>query len=262
MGDGALQKCDQAGVMGVSRQNIYDDPTFFEGYRRLRQNPGSANDLFEEPALFALLPDVRGRAVVDLGCGDGGHCMRLVRAGAREVVGVDISENMLAAARANNADPRIEYLRLPMEDLRALNRRFDVAVSSLAVHYVADFPALARDVRALLDAGGVFVFSQEHPLTSCFSGGERWTRDADGNKLHANIADYCVEGARDTRWFVDGVRKYHRTFSTIVNALVDAGFRIDRVVEPTPDAGMMRAHPEHADLRHKPDFMLVRATAV
>ena len=246
----------------MSRQNIYDDETFFDGYRRLRQNPFSANALFETPVLFSLLGDVRGLDVLDLGCGAGGHCRRLAEAGARLVVGVDISENMLAAAAAENAHPRVTYRRLAMEDIRALEARFDVVVSSLAIHYVADFAALARDVRALTDAGGRFVFSQEHPLTTCFSGGERWTRDASGRKLHANVSNYSVDGPRDTTWFVDGVRKYHRTFSTIVNALADAGFRIDRMLEPIGDDALRRDHPEQVDLIHKPDFLLVAATAL
>lgn len=245
----------------MSRQNIYDDAAFFEGYRRIREKPSNANDLVETPALFQLLPDVRGKAVIDLGCGAGGHCRRLVEAGAREVVGVDISEKMLAAARAENADPHIEYRRLAMEDVAAVGRRFDVAVSSLAVHYVENFAALARDVRALLNPGGWFVFSQEHPLNTCFTTGERWTRDENGNKLYANISNYSVDGARDSTWFVDGVRKYHRTFASIVNALVAAGFIVERLVEPVPGAAVLEKYPDHADERHKPDFLLVRARA-
>lgn len=243
----------------MSYQNIYDDPAFFDGYSRLREKPDNANDLFETPALLSLLPDLSGKAVLDLGCGMGGHCAEFIRRGAARVVGVDISEKMLAAARTENGHPRIEYLRLPMEEIGSLEGPFDVAVSSLAIHYVADYAALAADVYRLLAGGGAFVFSQEHPLTSCFSTGERWTKDAQGNKLYANVSNYSVDGERETEWFVEGVRKYHRTFSTIVNALVDAGFIVERLVEPVPDAEMMRKYPRHRDLLHKPDFLLVRA---
>ena len=240
-------------------QNIYDDPAFFDGYRKLRERPDNANDLFETPALFSLLADLSGAAVLDLGCGMGDHCAEYARRGAARVLGVDISERMLAAAREKNAYPRIEYRRLAMEELSALEGPFDAVASSLAIHYVADFAALARDVHRLLRPGGVFVFSQEHPLTSCYSGGERWTKDADGNKICANIARYSVDGERDSTWFVDGVKKYHRTFSTLINALVDAGFRVERLLEPVPDADMARRYPRHRDLLHKPDFLLVRA---
>ena len=243
----------------MAKQNIYDDPTFFDGYSRLREKADNANDVFETPALMSLLPDLAGCAVLDLGCGMGDHCAEYVRRGAARVVGIDISERMLAAARERNGDPRVEYRRLPMEELGALEGPFDVVASSLAIHYVADYAGLAAGVFRLLRPGGVFVFSQEHPLTSCFTTGERWTKGENGEKLFANISNYSVDGERETTWFVDGVKKYHRTFSTVVNTLADAGFIVERLLEPVPTPEMARAYPRHADLLHKPDFLLVRA---
>ena len=53
----------------MAKQNIYDNETFFEGYRKIRENEVNANKLFESPALLSLMPDLRGRKVLDLGCG-------------------------------------------------------------------------------------------------------------------------------------------------------------------------------------------------
>lgn len=55
------------------------------------------------------------------------------------------------------------------------------------------------------------------------------------------------------------MKKYHRKFSTIVNALADAGFTIEHMVEPAPDEVLLQKYPEYADLKHKPDFLIVRA---
>lgn len=243
----------------MAMQNIYDNDTFFAGYEALRQNPASANRLFELPALLSLLPDLQGKTVLDLGCGFGEHCTQYVRAGASAVVGVDLSEKMLEVARRENADPRIRYLHLPMEQIGTLEGQFDLVVSSLALHYVEDYGTLVRDVYALLERGGAFVFSQEHPLTTCHAGGERWTRDAQGRKLHANLANYGREGERESTWFVDGVKKYHRTFATVLNTLTHAGFTVEELAEPLPTPELLAQHPEYADLYHKPDFLLVRA---
>ena len=243
----------------MALQNIFDNPEFFDGYSRLRQRAVNANNLFEIPAFLALLPDLNGKSVLDLGCGMGERCMDYIRRGAARVVGVDISENMLAAARERNAHPRIEYLRLPMEEIGGLEGPFDVVASSLAIHYVADYAGLVRQVFGLLRSGGTFVFSQESPLNTCFSTGERWTRDAEGRKIHANLSNYSVDGERETRWFVDGIKKYHRSFSTVVNTLIDAGFVVQRLEEPVPTPEMAREYPEYADLLHKPDFLLIRA---
>lgn len=243
----------------MARQNIFDDPVFFEGYKRIREREDNANILFEIPALFSLLPDLSGKTVLDLGCGFGEHCKAFVSRGAERVVGIDISEKMLAAARRENSDPAIEYMQMPIEDLDRLDGSFDVVVSSLAFHYVEDFPAVVKKIRDKMNAGGLFVFSQEHPLTTAYGGGDRWTKDEDGNKLYVNLSDYGREGERESTWFVDGIRKYHRMFSTIVNTLTDAGFTIERVIEPLPDDDLLRRYPAHKDLFHKPDFLLIKA---
>ena len=96
-------------------------------------------------------------------------------------------------------------------------------------------------------------------MNSCFTAGERWTKNEKGEKIFANISNYSVDGERETTWFVDGVKKYHRTISTVVNTLVDAGFVVERLVEPVPTPEMAREYPDCADLLHKPDFLLVRA---
>lgn len=51
------------------KQNIYDNPKFFESYHKLRSSKITYNDFVEQPALKALLPDLTGKRVLDLGCG-------------------------------------------------------------------------------------------------------------------------------------------------------------------------------------------------
>ncbi len=241
----------------MAKQNIYDNETFFAGYKKIRDNEGNANNLFEIPALFSMMPDLKGKRVLDLGCGFGGHCKQFVDRGAQKVVGIDISEKMLEVAKAENCDPKITYMNMPMEDIAGLQEKFDVVISSLAFHYVEDFEGVIRNIHSLLEENGIFIFSQENPLCTCHSGGDRWTRDANGNKLYMNLADYGVEGERKTVWFVDNVKKYHRTFSTIVNALIEAGFTIEKMIEPLPTEELLEKYPDYRDLFHKPDFLLI-----
>lgn len=246
----------------MSKQNIYDNETFFEGYKRLRDNPLNANDLFEIPALLSLMPDLNGKSVLDLGCGFGDHCMKYAEMGAERITGVDISEKMLAVAREKNSAPKIEYIRMPIEEISQLRNRYDIVISSLAFHYVEDLGAVLRSIHSLLCDGGILVFSQENPLVTCHSSGERWTRDASGNKLYVNLSDYGIEGERRTKWFVEGVQIYHRMFSTIAELLIDSGFSIERMIEPLPDEELLKSFPEYRDLFHKPDFLIIRAGKV
>lgn len=243
----------------MAQQNIYDNETFFAGYKKLRDNEANANNLFEIPALFSMMPDLNGKRVLDLGCGFGEHCKRFVERGAQKVVGIDISEKMLEVARAENTDPKITYINMPMEEIAQLQEKFDVVISSLAFHYVEDFEGVIKNIYALLEENGVFIFSQENPLNTCHTGGNRWTRDEKGNKLYMNLANYGVEGERESVWFVDNVKKYHRTFSTIANTLIDAGFIIEKMIEPLPTEELLEKYPDYEDLFHKPDFLLIRA---
>jgi len=243
-------------------QNIFDNPTFFDGYRKLRENPFSANELVEKPALFALCPDLTGKRVLDMGCGYGENCREFARRGAAEVVGIDISERMLAAAEAENDCEAVRFLHMSMSELSRLEGKFDVIFSSLAMHYIKDFPALARAAADHLTDGGLLIFSQEHPLSTAKTDNIYWEKDADGNVLHYRLTDYCVPGVRHTRWFVDSVEKYHRTFSEILNALIAAGFVIENVHETLPSEEIMQKYPGYRKDLHKPDFLLIIRNAV
>lgn len=243
----------------MAKQNIYDNETFFEGYKKIRENEANANNVFEIPALFSLLPDLKGKSVLDLGCGFGEHCKGFIKKGAAKVVGVDISEKMLEVAREENSDPRITYLNMAMEDIGSLEEHFDVVVSSLAFHYVEDFDGVVGKIYRLLNKDGEFIFSQEHPLNTCFTRGSRWTFDENGEKIFANVSNYCVETENESTWFVDNVKRYHRMFSTIVNTLTDNGFEVKRLIEPIADEELLKKYPQFKDSCHKPDFLLIKA---
>jgi hypothetical protein len=85
-------------------------------------------------------------------------------------------------------------------------------------------------------------------------------RDAAGRPLYWPVDDYRVEGARRTRWFIDGVVKYHRTIETYVNGLLAAGFLLRSLREPEPvDAAMPTQIPGLDLARRRPPFLLIAA---
>ena len=145
-------------------QNIYDDPDFFAGYSRLARSIDGLDGAPEWPTLRAMLPDPSGLRVVDLGCGFGWFCRWARRNRAAEVLGLDVSENMLARARAETADPAIRYLRADLEHLTLPSAAFDLAYSSLALHYIRNLPGLLAVSREAVVPGGHLVFSVEHPV--------------------------------------------------------------------------------------------------
>src|SRR5690349_13122357 len=98
-------------------QNIYDDPAFFEGYSQLSRSVQGLAGAAEWPAMQAMLPDLHGLKVVDLGCGFGWFCRWAREHGAANVLGLDLSENMLASARSATDDTAIRYERADLESL-------------------------------------------------------------------------------------------------------------------------------------------------
>ena len=132
-------------------QNIFDDPTFFEGYRQLREG-ANFNDLLEQPAMNALLPPLDGARVLDIGCGYGRNCLAFSEV-AQHVDGVDISVRMLNVARKENCAGNISYHEMDMADISTLPGSYDLIYSSLAFHYCLDFPRLMKDCHDLLKEG-------------------------------------------------------------------------------------------------------------
>ena len=99
------------------KQNKYDDPAFFANYSQMARSIGGLDAAGEWPAFRALLPELRDKNVLDLGCGFGWHCRYAREQQARSVVGVDLSEKMIARARESTNDSAIEYRRLAIEDI-------------------------------------------------------------------------------------------------------------------------------------------------
>jgi len=239
-------------------QNIYDDEGFFAGYSRLRRSVEGLDGAPEWPALRTLLPDLRERNVLDLGCGFGWFCRWARQQGAARVLGIDVSEKMLARAAADTADPAISYTRADMEHLELAADSFDVVYSSLALHYVKNLSGLVSQAHRSLLPGGVLVFSVEHPIYTAPSQPD-WSLDAAGRKTWP-VDAYLEEGPRSTDWLAKGVIKQHRTLATYINMLIGTGFVISHVEEWGPTEEQIAAQPSWADERQRPPFLLMAAT--
>ncbi|MBD3918116.1 methyltransferase domain-containing protein [Paenibacillus sp. PR3] len=240
------------------KQNKYDDQTFFAAYEQMPRSIDGLKAAGEWHVLQAMLPDLQDQRVLDLGCGFGWHCRYALEQQASEVVGVDISDNMLKRARELTDDPRVTYVNSSIEDLNFENGRFDVVISSLAFHYIEAFDDVCSNVYACLAPGGTFVFSVEHPIFTARDE-QDWHYDEQGKPLHWPVDRYQSEGMRDTSFLTDNVIKYHRTLSTYMNSLIRAGFRITAVKEPEPSPDMMHI-PGMKDELRRPMFLLIAAT--
>lgn len=239
------------------QQNIYDHPVFFSQYQALRDSDTGLNGALEQPALRDALPPLSGADVLDLGCGFGDFARWARAQGAASVTAVDLSERMLEQARARTCDSDIQYRRAGIEDFQSPAGAYDLAVSSLALHYVADYAAVAARVFAALRPGGVFALTVEHPI--CTASPQGWALDAAGEPSHWTLDAYFQQGARETRWFVDGVIKQHRTVESYVAGLLGAGFQLLHLGEPAPDERALARQDGLRPHARRPALLLLTA---
>lgn len=239
------------------KKNTYDDEKFFMQYSAMDRSTKGLAGAGEWHALQPLLPDFSGKRVLDLGCGFGWHCRYAAEQGASYVLGVDSSRKMLAVARENTPFDTVEYRLSGIEDFAFPENGFNTVISSLALHYVKDFHALCRKVKATLTPGGSFVFSVEHPIFTA-QGPQDWHHSDTGDRAHWPVDGYFSEGERSAVFLGETVAKYHKTITTYVNGLVKAGFSITALVEPQPDPAMMDI-PGMADEMRRPMMLIVTA---
>lgn len=240
------------------QQNKYDDPEFFSRYSQMPRSVGGLAEAGEWEAFRALLPELRDKRVLDLGCGFGWHCRYAREQGAQSVVGVDLSAKMLIRAREMTNDPGIEYRQSAIEEIDFPPESFDVIISSLAFHYIERFDRLCEQIYRCLSPGGALVLSIEHPLFTARAQ-QDWQYGPNGERLHWPVDNYQQEGLRVTSWLAEDVRKCHRTLATYVNNLLDAGFRLSRLSEPGPSPHLLRERPDLQDENRRPMFLLLAA---
>jgi len=200
------------------------------------------------PPIFDLLGNVRGQRICDLACGQGVLSRALAERGAG-VVGVDLSAKMLEFARQyEDAEPLgIVYLQDNAHTLTTLDdAAFDGVLCNMALTDIPDLSATFHSVNRILRPLGWFIFSLTHPCFLTPSSG--WLTEA-GGTTHRTVRGYFDEKL----WFSDnlyGVRgkvgAYHRTLSTYINTLAEAGLLLERLIEPqtTRDRDVRKGYSE------------------
>jgi malonyl-CoA O-methyltransferase len=196
------------------------------GYDRwadIYDHEGNPLIAIEEPVVQGALGDVRGLAVLDLGCGTGRHALWLAQAGAR-VTAVDFSEGMLEQARRKRGADAVRFLAHDL--LRPLpfpDHAFDRVVSGLVLEHLADLDAFFAEVRRVLRPGGRAVVSAMHPAMFLKGVRARFTDPSTGAKVQPGSVDHSL--------------------GDFVMAAVRAGLRLEDVVERAPDEALAARYP-------------------
>ena len=181
----------------------------------------------ERPTLQALVGQVRGQDVVDLGCGAGDFARQCAEAGAASAVAVDRSAEMLRYAVPA---PGVHYVEARMESITLPASSADLVVSSMALDFVEDAGGVVRRAFDWLRSGGWLVFTVQHPIVTA-STHAQWVHEA-GTSSAWPVDSYLTEGPRTESRGDLAVTRCHRPVARWVMWVLDAGFRLDALAEP------------------------------
>ena len=206
-----------------------ESPIALEAWERLAESYAAQvetkahNALYKRPATLSLLPSVKGKRVLDAGCGPGVYAELLVEQGA-EVTGFDVSPKMVQLAQSRLRGRAQIVLGDFSQPLDFSADSFDIVLSSLALDYVRDWESTFGEFFRVLHRHGHFVLSAHHPADEFFE------HHSDGNYFEVEFVDrrFWSFGGQVT------VPAYRRSLAAMLDPLFDAGFTLERLLEPRP----------------------------
>ncbi|MGC4833462.1 class I SAM-dependent methyltransferase [Micromonospora vinacea] len=205
-------------------------------------NTSPYNAYTDRPAMLALAGDVAGLDILDLGCGAGHYAAELLARGAR-VTGIDASATVLrhAHSRAAQAQLRLHDLEQPLDF--AADASFDGVVCALVIGHLTNRRQLLAEMRRVLRPAGWLVISTTHPTADWrYFGGS-----------------YYDESWVDLPHGPGALHFQRMTLETFLGELLDAGFLLEKLVEPRPCLELREVDEDaYARLTERPSFLAAR----
>ena len=232
--------------------------SFYHDYRtKIHPKGWFYNEYLEMPATLALLGNLKGKNVLDYGCGTGLYLNILKKKGAK-VKGFDISKEMLAIARKNH--PEMD-LRQGSGYAIPFKERFDLIMASLVVHYMDNWDKMLREMSRVLKKRGTLIFSTGNPVYESHK-----NMILDGKKYKVlGITDYFKEEVFYNSWTNPYNQKeitvpvYHKTYETIIKTLLRNGFDIIDYKDCFPAKESKKLFPkDYAKYSKMPMFMVFK----
>lgn len=205
---------------------------------------GEARNCFIMPNMLKFIGDVKGKKILDLGCGEGGYSRELAKRGA-ELVSIDCSKKAIEYAAKLACDEKLQiqhFVRNSNDLFDIVSEQFDIVLCSMMLMDCEDFEGTIREVVRVLKPGGRLFVSVLHP---CFDGNHDTGigRQGQGIDRQVVVKNYFEPREWEAPLYQGTIPVIwrHRTFEDYVKTFVGAGLTIVDLNEP-------RATDEQAEI--------------
>lgn len=207
---------------------LQTDEPLWRQFAEARLKEGNLNDHLDLPCVLSSIPPGVGSKALDLGCGLGQSSFVLAERLGYDVLAVDASAEMLGHARKLYTGTKIQWIESAFEDLLLPPSSVDLIVACLSFHFVENLEGLLQRCASWLAEGGLLVFSVRHPIRTSNPVGEVSSQ----NQVSWSVNNYFSEGSRQFTWLGAPCVNFHRTISTYARLVLQAGFTIEKIIEP------------------------------
>lgn len=232
------------------KQEMYT--TYAQQYDAVAQD-NLYNAHFERPNTLALIGDVSGKNVLDLGCGSGIYAQLLLEQGAESLTCIDASQEMIEIVKIKLGDSVTAYQQNLAKGLpEEAQAQYDIVICPLMIHYIEDLRPLFNDVQRVLKPGGQFVFSTHHPFADfeCSSSGNYYEKER-------------IEDMWDTVGEAVPVAFYRRSLQEITEAITGSGMVLSELSEGRVNEKMREISQEHYQrLSMFPNFIFIKCVVL
>lgn len=236
------------------------------------RNDSIYHSLYEKPSMYRLIPNIKNKKVISLGCGSGEDSNYLKKLGASKSVGIDISKNLIEIAKTTY--PNCIFETMDMEKINFKDKSFDFAYSSLAIHYIKDWSNVFKEVYRILKPNSYFLFSCGHSIKSSMIVSKNDEKEKirqlsiiknkKTNKVDI-IGNYLNRRKLDIKFGINkkNVTTWHKSISEIAAEINKAGFLIENFIEPKPKLKMKSISiNDYNQLNKIPEFMIFKLVKI
>lgn len=208
-----------------------------------------SQQLIINPIVEEFLGDLKGKVILDAGCGNGYWSRRMAKT-AQRVVGVDFTPELIEHAKRRGVPNNVQFLLGNLARTTFLDNSFDTVLLNMVVLDLVDLSSVIHEIGRVTKDSGYVVVSTTHP---CFENPPHTqsVRDVHGNKVGRTISHYFQTGL--VEYQSNHYQHYHHTVSEYLNVFAENHLFVEKIAEPNGAIIL-----QNGEVDHFPYFLIMK----